>query len=188
VSALVVEFLNPSQARTHAVHLSLVVCHGQVGKNVPYLLHGLKTLYFPFLLIVKFVHRGEGLWGCGHAACPCGSECFVQVVLGWLDYPCSVPRIHFPLAGSLVNVCSIKLTFFHFVSSDKCLIHLTPLLCYLKQEQSIDYCKLWGAVSLSALVLQHPCDAFTVFLVRETKRSGLNKVHCITESVQMKIE
>lgn len=66
-------------------------------------------------------------------------------------------------------------------------MYLTPLLRYLKQEQSTDYRKLWGAISLFALALQHPCDAFTVFLVRET-RFGFNNAHCIIESAQMKTE
>lgn len=134
------------------------------------------------------MYRWEGLWGCEHAALPCGSEYLVQVVLGHLSYPSPIPLISFPLAGSLVNICSVKLSSFHFISSYKCIIYLTPLSCYLKQEQSTAYCKLWGAISFFALVLQHPCDAFTVFLVRETGRFEFNDAHCIIESVQMKTE
>ena len=145
-------------------------------------------LVFPFSTcweVYAQMRRALGLWTCLSLV---RSECFGQVVLGQLSYPCPIPLIYFPLAGSLVNICSVKLPSFHFISSDKCMIYLTPLLCYLKQEQSTDYCRLWGAISLFALVLQRPCDAFSVFLVRETRRFGINNVHCVIESVQMKTE
>lgn len=136
-------------------------------------------MYFPFLFVGKFMHRWEGLWGCEHADIPCGSECFVQVVLGQLGYPCPVPPIHFSLAVSLVNIYSIKLSSFYFISSYKCIIYLTPLLCYLKQEQSPGNCKLWGAISLFALVLQHPMMLLLLLFSWWGKPEDLHSTMCI---------
>lgn len=126
---------------------------------MPYLLEHFKTSVSLFCSLGSL---WTGLWDCEHAALPCDSECFVQVVLGQLSYPCPISLIYFPLAGCLVNIYSIRLSSFHFISRHRCTIYLTPLLCYLKQEQNTDCCKIWGAVLLFALVLQHPCDAFTV--------------------------
>lgn len=83
--------LNPSQAHTYIFHLSLVVCHGHVGKIVPYLLHHFKTSIFHSLGSLCADKRTHDLWVCECAALPCHSDCFVQVVLGQLICPCSIP-------------------------------------------------------------------------------------------------